>query len=583
MKNYLLAFALIFCIGIPSQAQSDSIRSFRLVGMSGYTVEQYDKFEMILQLDADFENPYDPDDIRMDATFISPSGSEIVVPAFYYRDFEYTLDEAGQNMQWIEAFTWRVRFTPTEVGDWRFTVTAQTANAEETTPEQMFVAVDSGRPGFVRVSPTSTDYLAFDDGSFYFPVGLNMAWYSDRRMANYRAWLDAFKASGGNTIRVWLVNFGFGFEWLDTGLGNYDGRQDRMYELDRLVEMLAERDMYMMLTLLTHPEFSLEVDSQWADNPYNVANGGILELPREFATHPEAQRLWRMKLRYIVARWGYSPNIMAWEWWNEVNWTELANPDTLIPWLRDNGDYLRELDPNDHLITHSGSPVDSTRIWSIPTLDIVQDHLYEIEDWTDTLVSLLREWQLTYDDKPFLLGEYGYVDPPELDPLGIRLHNGLWTAPMSGALGTGMFWWWDSYVHEGNHYQHYTGISAFFADEDLTEDDWLMTSARVSQNASIQGIQSPDTLLLRVINRDYNDVYYREQYAQVGEAVTFPTIDNARVTLAWMTAGTYEIEWWDTLSGTIIAEETTDTTGTLILDVPPFDTDIAVKIKLVGG
>ena len=44
----------------------------------------------------------------------------------------------------------------------------------------------------------------------------------------------------------------------------------------------------------------------------------------EFATNPDAQRLWEQKLRYIAARWGYSTNLFCWEWWNEVNWTPLA-------------------------------------------------------------------------------------------------------------------------------------------------------------------------------------------------------------------------------------------------------------------
>lgn len=581
MKHYLLTFFLVFVVGLTSQAQSDSsIRSFEVVGMNGYSIDLYTKFEVILQLDADFANPYDPDDIRMDATFVSPSGEEMIVPAFYYREFDYTLDDTGQTLGWIEAFTWRVRFTPTEVGEWEFFVTAETPTDTATTMTLSFVAEESEKHGFVRTNPNSSDYLAFDDGSFFLPIGMNMAWYNDDHMADYRDWLDALSDAGGNYIRVWFIHYGFDFEWKDTGLGTYGGRQDRMYELDRLVEMLEERDMYMMLTLLTHAAFSTEVDSQWGDNPYNIVNGGMLEHPREFGTNEEAQRLWRMKLRYIVARWGYSPHIMAWEWWNEVNWTELANPDVLIPWIRENGDYLRDIDPYDHLITHSGSTILDAAIWNQSTLDFVQDHIYYVNDWVDELSGIISAWQLAYD-KPFFLAEYGYVDPPEFDPLGIRLHNGLWTAPMSGALGTGMFWWWNSYIYPGDHYEHFEGISAFFAGEDLSQKKWLLTPATISRNANVLGLQALDEALLWIVNRDYNDGYYSDQYAQFGDSATFPTIDNARVTMGWLMGGTYHIEWWDTLSGEIIAEDTVRTGGSLLLDVPPFSTSIAVKIKLV--
>ncbi len=578
MRLYLLTSILVLIIGLTSQAQGDSIRSFDLIGMNGYNIEQYDKFELILQLDADFDNPYDPDDIRVDATFTSPSGADVIVPAFYYREFDYTLDETGQALGWLEAFTWRVRFTPTELGEWQFNVTAQTATDSVTTETLTFIAVPSERKGFVRVSPDSSDYLAFDDGTFYFPIGMNMAWYTDGRMADYRDWLDALQSAGGNFIRVWLIHYSFGFEWLDTGLGTYGGRQDRMYELDRLVEMLEERDMYMMLTLLTHTAYSLDVDSQWGQNPYNIANGGMLERPADFATNPEAQRLWRMQLRYTVARWGYSPHIMAWEWWNEVNWTELANPDLLVPWIQENGQFLRDLDPYDRLITHSGSTILDAGVWNQPTLDLVQDHIYYVNDWVEELSAVLSAWQLAYD-KPFLLGEFGYVDPPEFDPLGIRLHNGLWTAPMSGTLGTGMFWWWDSYIYPDDHYQHFKGISAFFADEDLTQHQWFVTPAISSGNTSLLGLQSLDSALLWIVNRDYNDAYYTQQYEQFGESATFPTIDNAQITMSWIMGGTYTIEWWDTLSGEVIAEDTVNTGGSLIVDVPAFSTSLALKVK----
>ena len=577
MFRYIIVACVIFtslCIS----AQDSTIRTFEIVGINGYRIEQYDKFEMILNLDADFDNPYDPDDIRIDATFTSPSGQTQIVAGFYYRDFEFSLTEEAQSLGWLESFSWRVRFTPTELGEWQVFVTATTPSDEMMTDTQTFIAVESDHQGFVRVSSDNPRYLAFDDGTHYFPIGLNMAWYGERRMLDYRDWLDALEAVGGNYIRVWLIHYGFGFEWLDTGLGTYGGRQDKMFELDVLVESLVERDMYMMLTFLTHTAYSLEVDSQWGSNPYNVANVGMLETPADFATHPEAIRLWKMQLRYIVARWGYSPNIMAWEWWNEVNWTELANTDLLVPWMEDSAEYLRELDPNKHLISHSGSTIVDSSVWNLPSIDFTQDHIYYVNDWVMELSGVVRGWRLLYQ-KPFLLAEYGYVDPPEFDPAGIRLHNGLWTAPMSGAMGTGMFWWWDIYIHLEDHYQHFAGVAKFFEDENLIDLNLDMSSASVTGNANVLGLQSLDYALLWIANRDYNDHDYREHYKEYGLPPIKKGLTDVQLTVGWLKGGTYQIEWWDTLTGDIIASEVVRTGGTIILDVPPFRDDIAVKIK----
>jgi hypothetical protein len=579
MQRWGLIIGILCIFSLPVSAQETTVRAFDIVGLSAYHVPLYDKFEVILSLDADFDNPYDPDEIRVDAQFISPSGEVKIVPSFYYRSFDYSLAGDEQHLGWLEEWSWRVRFTPTEVGEWEFTVSASTLSDTLTTESQTFIATPSDNHGFVRVSQDNPRYLAFDDNTFYFPIGLNMAWYGERRMLDYRDWLSALDESGGNYMRMWLIHYGFGFEWLDTGLGTYGGRQDRMFELDVLLDMLAERDIYTMLTFLTHTSFSLEVDSQWGSNPYNVANGGMIKTPEEFVTHPEAIRLWRMQLRYIVARWGYSPNIMAWEWWNEVNWTAIANTDILVPWMEDSAAYLRELDPNNHLITHSGSTLLDASVWNMPSIDFTQDHIYYVNDWTSELSTVLRLWRFAYH-KPFLLAEFGYVDPPEDDPLGIRLHLGLWQAPMTGAMGTGMFWWWDNYVHLDNHYSHFQGIVSFFAGEDLTKHDFTLTNAQITDNAKVFGLQSLDYALLWIVNKDYNDAYARNQIENEVTGIQFPTIENAQLTVSWLMGGEYHIEWWDTVSGKIISQQDINSRGrALVLDVPAFETDLALKIK----
>ena len=56
----------------------------------------------------------------------------------------------------------------------------------------------------------------------------------------------------------------------------------------------------------------------WVSNPYNAKNGGpCAGRPTSGPTRGQDAST-RQRLRYLIARWGYSPNVFAWEFWNEV-------------------------------------------------------------------------------------------------------------------------------------------------------------------------------------------------------------------------------------------------------------------------
>ena len=184
--------------------------------------------------------------------FTAPSGKTVLVPAFSYQDFDPdTLHMKG-------APVWRVRFTPTEAGQWQ-------AQAELASPKlfsqplSFTVAPDPSARGFVRINKQNPRYMAFDDGSFYFPIGLNLGWASQPNLGvlnDYERWLDRLSQNGGNVGRVWMAAWAFGIEWNDTGLGDYSGRMKQAWLLDQVFKLAEQRGVYIMLTLLNHGAFS---------------------------------------------------------------------------------------------------------------------------------------------------------------------------------------------------------------------------------------------------------------------------------------------------------------------------------------
>ncbi|MEW6271183.1 MAG: hypothetical protein AB1689_18020 [Thermodesulfobacteriota bacterium] len=170
-------------------------------------------------------NPFDPDEMRVQLELRDPSGRTTAVDAYWFQDFERAL--AGNR----EVLTprgdpyWKAACTPTEPGPWRWRWTVATPAASRSTQwHELSVSSRPAGPGFLRVSPRDPRYLVHDDGTPYFAIGENLAWYDRRGTHAYDDWLDELAAQGATWIRVWMPEHGMGIEAEDTGLGDYTCR-----------------------------------------------------------------------------------------------------------------------------------------------------------------------------------------------------------------------------------------------------------------------------------------------------------------------------------------------------------------------
>jgi hypothetical protein len=74
--------------------------SILAVDASVEEIGNYGLFELTVDLQADYANPFDQRQVSLDAVFARPDGSEWDVPGF-----------------WDARDAWRFRFTPSQVGD----------------------------------------------------------------------------------------------------------------------------------------------------------------------------------------------------------------------------------------------------------------------------------------------------------------------------------------------------------------------------------------------------------------------------------------------------------------------------------
>ncbi len=121
----------------------------------------YEKVELIIELDAQFGNPFDPDEIDVQVELTSPSGATRRIWGFFNPTTADSL--------------WMARFSPTEVGQWRYTVCVRDINGAATGEPGTIQVERSPQHGFIKIAPNGR-YLRYDDGTAFYGIGL---WYND--------------------------------------------------------------------------------------------------------------------------------------------------------------------------------------------------------------------------------------------------------------------------------------------------------------------------------------------------------------------------------------------------------------------
>jgi len=226
----------------------------------------------------------------------------------------------------------------------------------------------------------------------------------------------------------------------------------------------------------------LRREQWWKAFTYNAANGGPVTSPADFFVNPQADEFFRQRLRYIVARWSYSPAVFSWQFWNEVSACNDFQVKPAAAWHERMARYLRSIDPYHHIIhTNFGNLDGYQEVDGLPEMEIVSTNIYSRRDMGRTAVWGTRMLTDRYR-KPYLLTEYGVGHRGgwvEEDPTGVIVHNGLWGAVVSGSAGAGMPWGWDHWIDKQDMYHYWQVVCDVVRDVPFSKRQWK--PARVEQ------------------------------------------------------------------------------------------------------
>lgn len=468
------------------------------------TVAQYDLLDLTIPAPGEYQNPYDPAEIDVAAVFRPPNGVARRVPGFYMQPYQDACltDCLVEALQPAGDGQWHIRFTPDQVGRWTYTVEARDAAGIRTLQQGQFDVSPSENAGFVRVA-NNARYFAFDNGVPYFPIGQNLGWSWDDigGVYTYTRWLETLSDSGANYARIFVdVPWFIGLDWPGPA-GNYEAAQTSGWRMDTILRLAQEHDIYLQVVLVWHRALTVSVappitvpqdvprpplEMSWTINPLNAANGGPLANPAGVFSDPAGATLIRQRLRYAVARWGYSPNVFAWEIIDALDGVLGYTPSRAETWLRDIVSYLRDIDPYDHLIT-AGSYTPDALIPQEDLLDFLSVRFYQSrplvppEDQVAGAVRTLSA-MLSRTTRPVLMTEFSlnpWFEPTADDPTGTHLRNTIWAAALSGAAGSAMSWWWDTYIDRQNLYRIYDPLALFVREVPWTSAQFAPLQARL--------------------------------------------------------------------------------------------------------
>ncbi len=231
--------------------------SMTTVNAADYSVEQWKRVDITLTSSNTYTYP--DTDVSITAAFIGPDSTVITLPGF-----------------WDGGNTWKVRFAPTKIGLWSYTITCTDTtdtglhNKTGTIQCNAYTGnVDTYKHGFVKVSDNHR-YFVHDDGTPFFWLGdthWQMPNYERQDVCNYpgcscgnqfRHVVDDRKSKGFTVYQTYpdsAMNSGGGnadrFDWWTT---QYTHLNPQAFKdnLDPMMDYLAEQGFVIALGMGLH-------------------------------------------------------------------------------------------------------------------------------------------------------------------------------------------------------------------------------------------------------------------------------------------------------------------------------------------
>ncbi len=291
MNPLTFIFSVVACFALASAARAGD-------------AQQWSVHEIAVEAESDFSNAYT--DLEVTAAFTGPDGAPKTVRGF-----------------WDGGKSWKVRFTPTTQGEWKYAISSQPADAGLTREGTLTAtAAAAGSRGFLRRDVEFPTTFAFDDGARFFMWGTT---YYDllliaRAGERWKEAIDGAMRYGMNKARFSLA----GGE-RNRKSGGYEDSEPFRDKEHRQLDLEHWRTADRVIAQMNERGFLADVIFFWRMNETEVTS--------------EKRAADERYLRYAMARYAAYPNVI-WCMVNEWNYSSVPRD-----YWNDLGRLVREEDP----------------------------------------------------------------------------------------------------------------------------------------------------------------------------------------------------------------------------------------------
>jgi hypothetical protein len=350
----------------------------------------------------------------------------------------------------------------------------------------------------------------------------------------YNSLTDLHRA-GGNFTRFVAAPWFMELEW--EALGNYQAKMAQAWEFDRVDEYCNKLGVYYIFCMRLHSQLESREDARdiemkgirWETNCYNDNDQtpsemaaesplGIVDV-QDYFRNEQANFYQENYYRYLIARYGYSTNLAAWQLFSELDnvkgYKDEQSGDSIeinkehraeiASWTQKMAKYIKhELDDR-HLLSISMASMKNyqkdlwdANLWDIDEIDFVgvHDYVYEVEGVGSRMRNRnsyyrfpsinnlnigIQEGEIRYpkyQNKMYIYDEFGqtnaiqiiWPEDKEVDPTALyNQHTGfmfkqdLWFTITAGSAVAGLDWWCHNHSERiTDWYNYFDGVRLFF-------------------------------------------------------------------------------------------------------------------------
>jgi mannan endo-1,4-beta-mannosidase len=452
--------------------------------------------------------------------------------------------------------------------------------------------------GMISVAPSGR-YFVDEAGQGFIVIGQNdaISWsglntlFDGSSPEQTEAYVRDLRAHGVTVSRIMVEYAQQPETLLENPVGQFNERVVAFW--DAFIPMAEAHGLYLLLT----PYDTFWQSDRWATYPYNSVMGGPCATRSEWLTGRACIEAQKNRWRFMIDRWGNSPNIFAWDlmnevelWWGNSNDEIAAYVDEMAAFVRSY--QLERWGRSPMLTVSSAAPTPEGAlgriIYNHPALDFANTHLYigDIMDPSDPYLpgammsgGVALSLEQIRERRPYFDSESGPISDWIVNPsFDQEYHNNMsWAHLAACGAGTGMRW-----PYTTPHFilpelrDNLLAIARF-----ASTIDWAnFASENVTRSVTIS-----DRQILRAGCSDGETGIFwlaadrRTDHVEIpGNSVTIREI---------FAAGDYEITYWDTYRGDVLASAlVTATDEALTFVIPALEGDVrslAMRIWRVRG